>query len=251
MVAFSVLMLVKPAKNVRRDFMLIIDSRERKGSKLVRLVEHNAKRLNVQFEKKWIEVGDYVYEDVCFEAKSTIDYLGSVMSKRLWTQIDNMDRCYQTNVVIIYGDMEEAIATVKDNSKSDIHEPARSIMLRNKFMGGISKMILDTDIKPIWVKTEEEAAHIITTVCKMKPMNRDVIRPQTFKRISTDDLRLDVLTGIKGISEKKAKLLLETFGSILEIAHHGVDEITKLDGIGPTIAQRILTALQSEEKVTI
>ena len=27
------------------------------------------------------------------------------MSKRLWTQLDNMDRHYQTNVVIIYGDL--------------------------------------------------------------------------------------------------------------------------------------------------
>ena len=76
--------------------MLIIDSREKEGSKLVKLVESKAKGLNIQTEKKWLEIGDYVFDDVCFEAKSTTDFLGSVISKRLWTQIDNMDRHYKT-----------------------------------------------------------------------------------------------------------------------------------------------------------
>ena len=38
------------------------------------------------------------------------------------------------------------------------------------------------------------------------PIQRDVIRPEVFKRVTTDDLRLDVLTSIKGVSIKKAKL---------------------------------------------
>ena len=99
--------------------MLIIDSREKKGSKLVDLVETKATSLSIPYEKKWIEVGDYVYDDVCFEAKSSIDFLGSVLSKRIWTQIDNMDRHYKTNVVIIYGTIEEAISAVTDNSYSN------------------------------------------------------------------------------------------------------------------------------------
>jgi ERCC4-type nuclease len=231
--------------------MLVIDSRERAGSKLVRLVETKAQSMNVPFEKKWIEVGDYVYGDVCFEAKSTIDFLGSVMTKRLWTQIDNMDRCYKTNIVIIYGSLTDAINNLKDNAKSTLPEPARSIMLSNKFLGGIGKIILDTDVKPIWVKNEEDAAKIITAVCKMKPIDREVIRPEVFRRIATDDLRIDVLIGIKGVSSKKAKALLKKFGSISEIAHHSATEISQIEGIGSTVANRILTVLESERRVKI
>ncbi len=100
--------------------MLIIDSREK--SKLSDLVEKKAKAISVPTEKRWIEIGDYVYDDVCFEAKSAVDFLGSVLSKRLWTQLDNMDRHYQTNVVIIYGSMDDAILTVLENSKSKVTE---------------------------------------------------------------------------------------------------------------------------------
>ena len=231
--------------------MLIIDSREKEGSKLVKLVESKAKALNIQTEKKWLEIGDYVFDDVCFEAKSTTDFLGSVINKRLWTQIDNMDRHYKTNVVIIYGTIEEAIFNVKKYSKANIQEPARSIMLNNKFLGAIGRITLDTDIKAFWTPTEEEASLIITAICKMKPIKRDVIRPEVFKRVTTDDLRLDVPTSIKGVSIKKAKLLIKEFGSVMEIGEQTEEELQYLEGIGLVLASRILNTLNSEKKVKI
>lgn len=229
--------------------MLIIDSRE--NSDLSRFVIRKAKNMRIPYEKKWIEIGDYVYDDVCFEAKSSTDFLGSVLSKRLWTQIDNMDRHYKTNVVIIHGNLDEAIFNVIQNSPSQMPIAARSLRLNNKFLGAIGRLILDTDVKPIWVDTEEEAALIITAVCKMKPITRDAIAPQVFKRLTTDDLRIDLLSSIKGVSIKKAKELVKQFGSIMEIGECSAFELQAIEGIGDTLAKRILTTLNSEEKVKI
>tara|TARA_R100000353_G_scaffold36770_2_gene29283 strand:- start:3196 stop:3891 length:696 start_codon:yes stop_codon:yes gene_type:complete len=231
--------------------MLVIDSREKKGSLLVDLVEQKAKSMNIKTEKKWLEIGDYVFDDVCFEAKSVVDFIGSVMSKRIWTQIDNMDRHYNHNIVIIYGSLTEGINNIMQNSKSKLPPPARSVMLNNKFLGGLGRITLDTDCKAFWVPTETEAAKIITAICKMKPIEREVIRPELFKRITTDDLRLDLLSGIKGLSVKKAKELLKEFGSIMEIGEQTVDELKQIDGIGTTIAERILKVLNNEDKVKI
>jgi len=231
--------------------MLIIDSREKEGSKLVRLVEQKAKALNIKTEKKWLEIGDYVFNDVCFEAKSTTDFLGSVLSKRMWTQIDNMDRAYATNIVIIYGTIDEAVYNVIDNSPSNMPIATRAILLKNKFLGALGRIILDMDTKPMWVSSEEEASDIITAVCKMQPMDRPTIKPRIHKRLATDDLRIDVLSTIKGVSEAKATSLIEEFGSIMEIGEQKAYEITKMEGIGPTIANRILDTLNSEDKVKV
>jgi len=235
--------------NVGGFQMLIIDSRE--NSNLSRLVINKAKGMRISHEKKWIEIGDYVYDDVCFEAKSTTDFLGSVLTKRLWTQVDNMDRHYKTNVVIIHGSLDEAIFNVIQNTPSQMPIASRSVRLNNKFLGAIGRLILDTDVKPIWVETEEEAALIITAVCKMKPITRDVIAPQVFKRLTTDDLRIDLLSSIKGVSIKKAKELVKQFGSIMEIGECSAFELQAIEGIGDTLAKRILTTLNSEEKVKI
>ena len=78
---------------------LIIDSREK--SNLSEFIISEASRMNILTEKQWIEIGDYVYQDVCFEAKSTIDFLQSVFNGRLWNQVDNMDRHYEYSIVII------------------------------------------------------------------------------------------------------------------------------------------------------
>tara|TARA_R110000765_G_scaffold301096_2_gene395603 strand:+ start:1386 stop:2075 length:690 start_codon:yes stop_codon:yes gene_type:complete len=229
--------------------MLVIDSRE--NSKLSKLVMQKAKAIQLPCEKRWIEIGDYVYDDVCFEAKSTTDFLGSVMSKRMWTQLDNMDRHYKTNIVIIHGSLEEAIFNVIKNAPSKVPIGTRSILLNNKFLGALGRIVLDTDIKPFWVPTEEEAALIITGVSKIKPITRDVIEPQVFKRLTTGDLRVDLLSSIKGVSIKKSKELIKQFGSIMEIGECSVFELQALEGIGETLAKRIISTLNSEEKVKI
>ena len=229
--------------------MLVIDSRE--NSKLSEKVERKAKSLNITTERKWLEIGDYVFDDVCFEAKSATDFLGSVMSKRLWTQLDNMDRHFQTNVVIIYGDMQEAIMNVIEHSPSKMPIGTRSIMLNNKFLGALGRIVLDTDVKPFWVQSEEEASLIITAVSKMKPITRETIAPQIFKRITTDDMRIDLLSSIKGVSIKKAKQLIKQYGSIMEIGECSAFELQAIEGIGETLAKRIVSTLNSEEKVKI
>lgn len=231
--------------------MLLIDSREKEGSKLVRLVEQKARMLNIKTEKKWLEIGDYVFNDVCFEAKSTTDFLGSVLSKRMWTQIDNMDRAYAVNIVLIYGTIEEAINNVIDNAPNNMPRHTRAILLRNKFLGAYGRIVLDMDVKPMWVSSEEEASEIIAAVCKMQPLDRPTIKPRIHKRLSSDDMRIDVLSTIKGISESKASKLIEEFGSIMEIGEQRPSEISKIEGIGPTIAERVVNTLNSEEKVKI
>ena len=85
---------------------LLIDSRE--NSELTESIITKCTEMNIPFQKEWLEIGDYVFEDVCFEAKSSFDFLQSVMNKRLWNQMDNMDRAYDNNLVIVHGSFIDA-----------------------------------------------------------------------------------------------------------------------------------------------
>ena len=223
---------------------LIIDSRE--NSDLTKAVKHECIRLNIMTEKQWIEIGDYVFNDVCFEAKSTIDFLQSVINKRLWNQLDNMDRHYEHCILIIHGSIHQALAYP---DYVNINMPEQ--LIRNKFYGAIGKITLDTDVKLFWVEGPRKAAQIMTTICKMRPIDRNVISPSLLKSITTDDLRVNLLGTIKGVSEMKAQMLIDEFGSLMEIGEAEIEELTKLDGIGTTIANRIIDVLNSEDKVMI
>jgi len=227
---------------------LIIDSRETSG--LTKEVETKAAKLNLITEKKWLEVGDYVFGDVCFEAKSTHDFLSSVISKRLWTQLDNMDRCFKTNVVIIYGTLRDALSYTSYSAKyNNMPRQRKMQLLTNKFYGAIGRIVLDSDIKPIWVTDEYSAASIICSVAKMQPVERSPIKPHLFKRFTSDDIRINMLASVKGVSEKKAKMLLKKYGSLMEIGDCDKRELCSLDGIGNTTADRILSAFNSNKEV--
>ena len=99
-----------------------------------------------------------------------------------------MDRCYKTNVVIIYGSLSEALKYTKYSSKyNKMPRPQKMQLLTNKFYGALGRIILDSDIKPVWVLDEFAAASIICSVAKMQPVERPPIKPHLFKRFTTDD----------------------------------------------------------------
>ena len=109
---------------------LIIDSRE--NSELYTQIKDECTRLNIPTEKQWLEIGDYVFSDICFEAKSSVDFLQSVINKRLWNQLDNMDRHYEHCILIIHGSIHEALQYKK---YVNLQIPNR--LLQNKFFGAI------------------------------------------------------------------------------------------------------------------
>ena len=85
----------------------------------------------------------------------------------------------------------------------------------------------------------------------MQPHDREVYAPRIVKRITTTDLRADVLCTIKGVSPKKAEDLLKKFGSIMEIGEATTEEICEIEGIGKVLAARIIKTLHTENKMEI
>ena len=223
--------------------MIIIDSRE--DSQLSRAVETIAERKKIETEKKWLEIGDYVIGDCCIEAKSAADFLQSVRNKRIFNQLDNMDREYNKNIILIYGTLDDAISYLQ---RTQHNSPAWRVKLKKMFVGAITSIALHTDVKPIWVDNYKTASHII--VATTQHIDKElIIHKELPKKIKTDDVRVDILTEIKGVSVEKAKALLKTFGSIVELAMANIPDITKIKGIGKKTAYNILKALNTEEEV--
>ena len=223
--------------------MIIIDSRE--DSQLSRTLESFAERVKIKTEKKWLEIGDYIVGDCCIEAKSAADFLQSVRNKRIFNQLDNMDRTYNKNIILIYGTLDDAIEYLQ---RTQYNSTSWGNKLKKMFVGALTSIALHTDVKPIWVDNHRTAAHIILATTEHIDKNL-IIHKELPKKIKTDDVRVDVLSEIKGVSVEKAKALLDTFGSITEVAMSNVDDIIKHKGIGKITAENILKALNSEDEV--
>lgn len=230
---------------------MIIDSREH--SDLTTKVLDKCLELNISTEKTWLEIGDYVFGDVCIEAKSSFDFLQSVTNKRLWNQLDNMDRAFPNNYLVLHGSFEAAFRQQCEYSKSTITHAQRRTLLKRKYLGAIGRILLDFDCTLIESKDALQAAERICVMCKMQPHDRAIYTPSMIqkRKINTTDLRIDVLSTIKGVSAKKAKTLIDEYGSIMEIGEIKPSEIATLDGFGIVVATRIHDTLNSEEKMVI
>lgn len=154
---------------------LIIDSRE--NSELTEKVIEKAQEYNIQYEKQFIEIGDYVFNDVCFEAKSSFDFLQSIVNNRLWNQMDNMDRAFTNNLVIVYGSFDAAFRKHSDYSKSTMNKATQRVILKKKFYGAMGKIILDTDCSLLWFKDALTAADMIAVVVRCNRMIGKFILP--------------------------------------------------------------------------
>jgi len=175
----------------------------------------------------------------------------SVINKRIWTQIDNMDKWYAKNFVVIYGSIEDALSNMK--YITNLNDNVNPQQLRNtyklRFKGAIGRLRLDYDIDVIWRDNVLDVVDEIITIAKMAPIKRKMINPSIPTRIATDDVRIDMLTTIKGVSEDKAKALIKEHGCIMEIGDCNIDELTVVKGVGTTVADRINSVLNSQQKV--
>jgi len=231
---------------------IVIDSREH--SDLTTKVTDLSQEMNIQTEKKWLEIGDYVFGDICIEAKSSFDFMQSIHNKRLWNQLDNMDRAYPNNYIVLHGSFDqgyrEFVSYVKDPNWKTTN---MRMMMKRKYLASIGRILLDLDCTLIECKDAKQAAERICLMCKMQPHERAVYSPSMIrkKKISTEDLRVDVLSTIKGVSQKKAKVLIERYGSIMELGETKPKEIATLDGFGMVLATRVHQTLNAEEKMVI
>ena len=71
---------------------IIIDSRE--DSQLSRHLIEICKREKIDYEKVWLEIGDYIVGDCCIEAKSSADFLQSVRNNRIFNQFTGKPATY-------------------------------------------------------------------------------------------------------------------------------------------------------------
>ena len=224
--------------------MLMIDKREK--SNLAELIIKRAKLMHIPYDYVWLEIGDYVLQtepSVCFEAKSIQDFLGSVRNNRLFNQIDNMQDAYDINTVLI----EDAVGYLDLIDSNNIRWKNK---LKGMVCGAIASINIHTNTRCLWVPSLDEAAHIVMASCSQvkKPL---IIKKQLPKKTRSDDVRVDVLVGIDGVSAKKARELLSAHGSIDEVASCTIEEIIKIKGIGKVTAGNIIKTLTSEKKVKI
>lgn len=180
-----------------------------------------------------LEVGDYVLSDrVAVERKEASDFATSLIDGRLFPQAKALRDSYSTGIVVVEG---EGLFTARRISEEAI-------------WSALASLATDFHLSVFVTKDAAETARLLASVARREQQKEQrplAVRAQ--KGAMSDDERLRFLVeGLPGVSAVLARRLLEAFGTVREIANADVDELRKVEGIGPATAEAIHRILRTQ-----
>lgn len=198
---------------------VIVDRRER-DSELVGALE----AIGVVVEMKTLPVGDYVLSDrVCIERKTVQDFESSMMSGRLFDQIDRLKKSYAAPMLLLEGD------------RSTFRLKSRVIN------GAIASLYIDYGIAVIAAHGAPDAAEIIASMAaheqadeRRKPSLKGLARAHTHEQFQEY-----IIGNLPGVGPKLARALLHHFKNVRNISNASTEELMDVDKIGRKKAEAI------------
>jgi DNA excision repair protein ERCC-4 len=177
-------------------------------------------------------VGDYrVEESVLIERKTTSDFAQSLVTGRLFEQAARMEKLDLRPAYILEGKSADWTALG---------------VRREALQGALITLMVIFDIPVLRAMDAAETAHLILyagqQLARLRDPHHAPSRQAKAKRKRTRQLRL--LQTLPGIGSERARLLLGHFGSIRACFEAQMDELQKIDGIGPRTARAILDTIQ-------
>ena len=221
---------------------LIIDSNER-GS-LCESIERRAKKEGLTITRQPLVVGDYLLGAACVEAKSVTDLFQSSYSGHLWRQLDNMDANYERFFLVVHGSIAKYVTFAKKQNRHLTHS-----RVQNELTGTLARIMADFDCQVFFTSNISEAAMFITKLHNKlyKPASKH--GAQAIRRVSTNDVRVDMLLSVPGVGAELAERLLDKCGSIEEMCFP--ESLKQVKGLGDKKRQLIIEVLTSEAPVHI
>jgi len=165
----------------------------------------------VEFEK--LEVADFLIDGVAIERKTVSDFISSMISKRLSSQLENLKQ-YEKNFLIIEGIEEQ-----------DLYSEEKGIN-SNAIRGFLLDIILKYQVPIIFSKNYEDTAKFLAVLARKPEKSSDSLRAKR-KTLNKKEQLQFILEGFPGIGAETAKKLLGKFGTIKNIISSSDEELRK------------------------
>lgn len=187
-----------------------------------------------------LPVGDYVFDDkVCFEFKLVSDFIASIQDHRVFNQSIEMAENYDHAFVIIYGDLfnrSKYLAMSRNYREISVFQ----------YIGAISSLNRYVTVLQVYNPYIDEAYYTMMVQAKKCLSNKPIVKkfPRKHRNPAYNYLSYCVYgVNSKRASEICSQLDLHTLEDLLYLDHH---QLTNIDGIGPKLADRILTTISTD-----
>ncbi len=173
-----------------------------------------------------LPAGDYhVGDSVGIERKTVSDFMSSMYSGRLGSQISSMVKCYDTPLLLVEGRPE--LQRIRFNTKS--------------YYGYICSLLLSRAISVIQTPNTQTSALVIHLIARRTSRPGRTPRGVRTRAAKSDEEAIaNILSSFPGIGPVLSLRLLRRFGSIRGVLSATESEISSVEGVGKRKAKTIL-----------
>ncbi len=199
-------------------------------------VNKHLEELGADVVCKQLKVGDYILSKrVCVERKTTSDFLSSMMSQRLFRQLEEISGNFESPILILEGSPSNLFS-------NGIHP--------NAIRGALSSISIDYRIPMLWTQNPKETAAQIYRMAHREQVGKSTEVSVRGAKKPADIGRLQefIVAGLPNVNSRLSARLLERFGSVKGVFTATHEELKGIDKIGDKKASQILEILDLKYK---
>ncbi|MEO5351319.1 MAG: helix-hairpin-helix domain-containing protein [Magnetococcus sp. YQC-3] len=197
-------------ENQERKKTIIADHREKNSLVIANIIE---KGILVEFRQ--LEIGDFIINDVCIERKTYSDFVSSMISKRIFQQLEEIKK-FPSHFLIIEG---------KDKGEEETENES----LKKASKGLVLSILTKYKIPIIFAKDEQETAEILILLANKQNKKELSLRPSRSLH-SLEEQKQFILEGFPQIGPATAKKLLNKFKTIKNVINAEEQELREILG---------------------
>lgn len=189
-------------------------------------------------KKTFAEVGDYILtHGYAIERKKGRDFTGSVLSKRLFKQLINLNQ-YDNPI----------LAIITENKWKDFYF-SKSNYIHKMYQGVLTTITAKfPKIRVLFFEDDKEFLDFVIELEDKLLSDEKSERPilMTRKATNLNEVMENNLSTIPGVGLQMAKKLLHQFGNIHSIAEASEEDLTSIDKLGKKTAKNIYDTMNEK-----
>ena len=215
-----------------KKIKIIVDHREKGSGVIKELIELGAA---INLEK--IENADYLLSSrVGVEYKTSEDFVNSIIDGRLLQQAKDLKNNFERPLVLVEG--EQDIYSIRN-----VHP--------NSIRGMLATIAISYGIPVLFTKNAKESAALLNIIAKREQESEgsDFSLHSEKREMSLKDWQEYIIAALPGVGSNLAKPLLREFKSVKNVVNASLDELQKVEKIGPVKAGKIKEITDEEYRV--
>lgn len=186
----------------------------------------------IPYEIKQLPEGDFIIGNIGIERKTQVDFLNSIIDKRILTQLIGLKENFEVQLLIIEG--EENIYELRN-----FHP--------NAIRGMLTAIALDFQIPILHTRNINDTAALLISIYKRLERPKKVLgllnkrKPLTLK-----EQQEFLIESLPGVGPTLSKSLLSQFKSVKKIINAKESQLQKIDKIGPKKAKEIKKVVEED-----